>query len=174
MWCVRFARAPHIALFSIGKTFLGEPYVRKELVVNTTRDVTLEEAKKILEGALEYAEERGMTMSFAVVERLGNLVAVHKMDNASILFPDWAIRKAFTASSFATSTTALADRIMTNKMSYAFYLKSDPRLMYIKGGIPIVEGEECIGAVGVSGGTDEQDEECAEAALRHAGFVANP
>lgn len=139
--------------------------------MDKVRDVILSEAKKILEGALKHAKEHNLVMSFAVVDRLGNLVAVHRMDNANIMFPDWAIRKAFTASSFKTSTASLADRIMSNKMSYIFYLKSDPRLMYIKGGVPVMEGEECIGGVGVSGGTDEQDEECVKAALRYAGFL---
>jgi uncharacterized protein GlcG (DUF336 family) len=141
--------------------------------MDTVRDVTLEEAKKILDGALRYAEKHGLLMSFAVVDRFGNLVAIYRMDNAVTLTPDWAIRKAFTASCLRTSTTALADRIMSKKSSYTFYLKSDPRFLYVKGGIPIMESGKIIGAFGASGATDEIDEKCAKEGLRYAGFSAD-
>lgn len=134
------------------------------------KDVTLAEAKKIMEGALKYAEEQDLAMSFAVVDVSGDLVAVHRMDKAIKLTPDWAIRKAFTASCLRTSTADLAKRITDNESSYTFYLKSDPRFLYVEGGIPIVKGNKIIGAVGASGATDEIDGKCAREGLRYAGF----
>ena len=140
--------------------------------MSAIRNVTLEEAKNILEGALKYAEKQGLAMSFAVVDRSGNLVTINRMDNAKILTTQYAIRKAFTASLLRTSTTELADRIATDKMSYTFYLKGDHRLLYVKGGIPIMDGGKIIGAFGASGAIDTIDEKCVKEGLHYAGFPA--
>jgi uncharacterized protein GlcG (DUF336 family) len=123
--------------------------------------VTLEQAKRIVAAAEKSAAERDFTMAFAVVEPSGALVLFHKMDGTqygSILV---AQEKARTAALFKRPTKAFAEVVAAGKAS----IMSLPGVVAVEGGTPIMVEGHMVGALGVSGGTSEQDGEVAAAAL---------
>ena len=100
----------------------------------------------------------------AIVDRGGNLIALQRGDSIGPHNTRAAERKAFTALSTKTSTSALAERAATDPASRN--LANVPELLLLGGGLPIVHGGEVIGGIGVAGsGGSASDEQCATAAL---------
>lgn len=109
----------------------------------------------------------GTKVTVAVTDVGGHLVAFQRSDGAKFLTERIAIDKAWTAVSFGISTklwaSALTDPAITQ-------MGNIPRLLAAGGGYPIIEDGDVIGGLGVSGGTHDQDEQVAEAALRALSF----
>lgn len=119
------------------------------------------DARAAIEAGLAEAQAKGLAVSLAVVDAGGYPVALHRMDGAGLLTAEVALRKARTAALLRAPSRALADRVA-----------GDPALLALTdylpmaGGLPIAaEGGAVAGAVGVSGGTADQDEEIGRAAL---------
>jgi uncharacterized protein GlcG (DUF336 family) len=74
------------------------------------------------------------------------------------------MNKAYTAASFQQPTAELSG-VASQTWFQSLVVSSNGRIMPGGGAIPIVEGGNVVGAVAVSGGTDEQDQQCAQAAL---------
>jgi uncharacterized protein GlcG (DUF336 family) len=123
--------------------------------------ITLEQAKTIVAAAEQSARTRNFNMAFAVVEPSGELVLFHKMDGTQYGSDVVAREKARTAARFKRSTKAFFDSVMGGRNA----VLSLPGVVAIEGGTPIVINGRIVGAIGVSGGTSEQDGEVAAAAL---------
>ena len=125
--------------------------------------ITLEEARKVITTAEERAREIGQPMDIAVVDAGGNLKAHVRMDGAFIGSIDISINKAFTSVAFETQTKDLAPQTQSGQSLFGLNTTNNGRIVIFPGGIPLVRDGEVVGAIGVSTGTVEQDQEVAEA-----------
>ena len=125
--------------------------------------VTLKEARKVIEAAEKRAKKIGQPMNIAVVDAGGNLVAHVRMDGAWVGSVDISINKAWTARAFDISTKELSTMAQPGQDFYGIHASNDGRVMIFAGGIPLRRDGRVVGAIGVSGGSGEQDHEVAEA-----------
>jgi uncharacterized protein GlcG (DUF336 family) len=125
--------------------------------------IRLEEARRVIAAAEQKAKEIGQPMNVAVVDGGGNLIAHERMDGAWIGSIDISINKAFTARAFDLATKDLAAQAQPGKQFYGIHGSNHGRIMIFAGGIPLLRGGEVVGAIGVSGGSGEQDQSVAAA-----------
>jgi uncharacterized protein GlcG (DUF336 family) len=125
--------------------------------------ITLADARRIIAAAEKKAQEIGQPMNVAVVDQGGNLVAHVRMDNAWMGSIDISINKAWTARAFDISTKELAAFSQSGDQFFGIHVSNRGRVMIFAGGIPLKRGNQVVGAIGVSGGTGEQDQAVAEA-----------
>ena len=125
--------------------------------------VTLEDARKVIAAAERKAEALGQPMNIAVADAGGNLVAHVRMDGAWIGSIDISIKKAFTARAFDIATKDLAQHSQSGGQFFGIHASNDGRIMIFAGGIPLKRDGRVVGAIGVSGGSGEQDHAVAEA-----------
>lgn len=127
--------------------------------------LTLGAAQEIAAAARRKAEEIGVPMNIAVVDGGSNLTTFARMDGAWLGSIDIAQNKAYTARAFDMSTKDLAPLCQPGQPLYGIEASNDGNLIVFAGGIPLIRGGEVIGAIGVSGGSVEQDHEVAEAGV---------
>src|ERR1700742_1347770 len=125
--------------------------------------ITLEDAKRIIAAAEKKASEIGQPMNIAVVDAGGNLVSHARMDNAWIGSVDISINKAWTSRAFDISTKDLSQHSQSGNQFFGIHASNHGRVMIFAGGIPLKRGGEVVGAIGVSGGSGQQDHAVAEA-----------
>ena len=126
--------------------------------------VTLEDARRVIAAGEQEAGDQGQPMNIAVVDAGGVLVAHIRQDGAWIGSVDVAINKAFSARAFDVSTQGLAENAQPGGQFYGIQDSNHGRVMIFAGGVPLMSGDAVVGAVGVSGGTGEQDQAVATAA----------
>lgn len=126
--------------------------------------LSLEDAKRVIAAGESEADRQSQPSNIAVVDAGGNLVAHVRMDGAWIGSVDISINKAFTARAFDTPTNELAELAQPGQQFYGIQASNDGKVMIFAGGIPLERDGYIVGAVGVSGGTGEQDQAVAEAA----------
>jgi uncharacterized protein GlcG (DUF336 family) len=125
--------------------------------------ITLEDARRIITAAESKANEIGQPMNIAVADAGGNLKAHVRMDKAWLGSIDISIKKAYTARAFDISTKDLATHSQSGCQFFGIHASNDGRIMIFAGGIPLKKDGEIVGAIGVSGGSGEQDHAVAEA-----------
>lgn len=125
--------------------------------------ITLEEAQRIIGAAAKKATEIGQPMDIAVVDAGGNLKAHARMDGANIGSITIAINKAYTSIAFQCETGDLQELTRPHGPIYGLNDAHGGRLVVFPGGIPLVRDGKIMGAIGVSTGTIEQDQEVATA-----------
>ncbi len=125
--------------------------------------ITLKDAKAIIEAAEKKAGEIGQPMNIAVADRGGNLIAHVRMDGAWLGSIDISIKKAYTSRAFDISTKDLATHSQSGGQFFGIHASNDGKIMIFAGGIPLKKDGEVVGAIGVSGGSGEQDHAVAEA-----------
>lgn len=126
--------------------------------------VTLEDARRVIAAGEEEATRIGQPMNVAVVDAGGNLVAHVRQDGAWIGSVDISISKAWTSRAFDIATKDLGDNAQPGGQFFGIHTTNGGRVAIFAGGIPLVRDGAVIGAVGVSGGSGEQDQRVAEAA----------
>jgi uncharacterized protein GlcG (DUF336 family) len=127
-------------------------------------NISLEQAQALIGAAQLKAQEIGVPMNIAVVDAGANLKAFVRMDNAWLGSVDIAIKKAKTARFFDMETGAIGGLSQPGGPLYNIEV-SNGGLISFPGGIPIKSAGEIVGAIGVSGGSVEQDHEVAAAGL---------
>jgi uncharacterized protein GlcG (DUF336 family) len=135
-------------------------FMRQE---GTHHVIDLETARKVIAAAEKKAAEIGQPMNIAVVDAGGNLVAHVRMDGAWIGSIDISINKAFTSRAFDIATKDLAQHSQSGSQFFGIHASNHGRIMIFAGGIPLKEKGKVVGAIGVSGGSGEQDHAVAEA-----------
>jgi glc operon protein GlcG len=126
--------------------------------------VTLAQARRIADAAEEAARGRDFAMAFAIVDPSGGLILFHKMDGTQNGSIEVAIQKARTSALFRRPTRAFSESVAAGRNA----VLSLPNVVAIEGGVPIMIDGRVAGAIGVSGGSSEQDGEIAAAALAAA------
>ena len=150
-------------LYALALACDGEAFVARVtgLVLAAEKDkgqggMTLERAKRLLAEAEGEADRVGVPMVVAAVDAGGDLVALHRMDGALPVSIDLAPKKARTAARLRLATEELSRLVQPGAPLYG--LASDPGLCCFGGGVPLTEEGKTVGAVGVSGGSVEEDQ----------------
>ena len=125
--------------------------------------VTLEDARKVIAAAERKANELEQPMNIAVADAGGNLIAHVRMDEAWMGSIDISIKKAFTSRAFDISTKDLATFSQSGGQFFGIHASNEGRVMIFAGGVPLKRAGKVVGAIGVSGGSGEQDHAVAEA-----------
>ena len=125
--------------------------------------IALETAKKIVAASVAEARKNNWGMAVAIADPAGNLVAFERIDETQTGSIKIAIGKARSAAQFRRPTKVFQDLLA--KGDNFTYLLGREGAVPVQGGIPIVIGGKIVGAVGVSGGTGEQDSVVAQAGL---------
>ena len=126
--------------------------------------VTLADARRVIASRQEKkAQEIGQPMNVAVADEGGNLVAHVRMDGAWMGSIDISINKAFTSRAFDIATKDLATHSQSGNQFFGIHASNHGRIMIFAGGIPLKRDGKVVGAIGVSGGSGEQDHAVAEA-----------
>ena len=127
--------------------------------------IALQEALKIISAAEQKAQEMGLAMNMAVMDAGRNLVAFHRMDGAWVASIDIAIDKAFTSAGRGLTTREIGEMAQPGGPLFGINTTNGGRIVIFAGGIPLRRDGGVVGAIGVSGGTVDEDEEVAEAGV---------
>ena len=130
--------------------------------------VELATAKQMADACEAKAAQEGWKMNIAVVDEGANLVLFQRMDGAFLGSVDIAQMKAETSAKFPMPSRALGEIAFgkDGEPGRAPGLAFVPGLAAFPGGLPVMAGDGAhLGAIGVSGGTGDQDEACAQAVL---------
>ena len=133
--------------------------------MRSIQTIGLEDARRVIAaGEAAASGPVGQPMNIAVVDAGGVLVAHVRQDGAWIGSVDISISKAFTARAFDITTKDLADNAQPGQQFFGIDASNQGRIMIFAGGVPLLADGVVVGAVGVSGGSGEQDHAVAEAA----------
>jgi len=125
--------------------------------------IPFDKALQMIEAAHAKADEFGIKVAAAVVDEGGHMIALGRMDRARPMSVDLAINKAYTAASYQMPTQEMSG--MAQQAWFASVIAaSQGRIMVAAGGMPVLQGVNILGAVGVAGGTPDQDQQCCKAA----------
>jgi uncharacterized protein GlcG (DUF336 family) len=136
------------------------------------------DCREFIKAVVEKAEEMGVDVSIAVVNAEGHLIALERMDNASFITPEIAWSKAFTVAAFRSMSPRFPDGLTIQQ----WFKERNPQMLInasnftngrvvVSGGsFPVFEGDEMIGAYGISGGTSDQDQVMAYYAAEKVGW----
>ncbi len=127
-------------------------------------------AAESVRAAVAHASSINACINVAVVDNSGLLVAFLRMPGAFLHSIDIAIDKAYTAASFGLPTSQWHAALQQHSDAVREGIVRRPRFVAFGGGLPIIENDQRIGGIGVSGGSEEQDEACAQAGLAAIGL----
>ncbi|CAA9213710.1 MAG: hypothetical protein AVDCRST_MAG77-85 [uncultured Chloroflexi bacterium] len=136
---------------------------RPEVAV-AKQGVSLAAAQALIAAAEAKAREIGVPMAICIVDESGVLKAFARMDGNSLASVELVQAKAFTSAAFRAPTHILAERNAGDPTRVAS-LPNFPNVTFLGGGYPISSGGVVVGGIGVGGGSAQQDQEVAEAAL---------
>ena len=131
--------------------------------------LTLECAKRMAEASARKAAELGVPMAIAILDGGGNVILHHRMDGALLVGLQVSKDKAYTAVAMGLATHELTEAAQPGGRLFGINFLDGCRIVAFGGGLPILEEGVLIGGIGVSGGTPEQDLQCAEAGLQAPG-----
>lgn len=139
----------------------------RERMMNKSQQVqtiTLAAAQQMA-AAVEKATEINVAVVFSVVDHGGNTLLIQRMDEAFVSSCDISLNKAWSACSLKQGTHEITSAVQPGQSLYGLQLTNQQRIIIFGGGLPVIFNEQVIGAVGVSGGTVEQDQLLAQCAL---------
>ncbi len=122
--------------------------------------LTLVEAHRMIQAAIAKAEEIQVKLSVAVCDIGGNLIAFSRMDGSIVVSATVAQGKAAASAGFGRPSGALA---ADSPVIQAVIAATGGRMLPARGAVPVYKAGEQVGAIGASGATAEQDEQCAQA-----------
>lgn len=163
--------SPLSSLVLVGLIAVASPSIAQEkqqpLVTRDRIQLNLAGAEAVLKAAKEKADALGLKCNIAVVDDGGHLLAFARMDGARPASATTALAKATSAATFRQETGPLpAKGEPDTLLSLGLQAASGGKVTPLKGGIPIVIDGQVVGAVGVGGGTGEQDVEVAKAGVQ--------
>ena len=132
--------------------------------IDMDNNLSLEKARKIIRAGERKAKEMNIAAVFAIVNSEGNLIIEERMDNAILVSIDVAYKKAYTAAALKLNTEDLTALVQPGAMFYG--LQSDPKYIVFGGGMLLKVDGKIVGAVGVSGGSAQEDMEIAKACVK--------
>jgi len=136
-------------------------------VTRNNPKLTLEGAQVVLAAAQARAAEIKVPMDIAVVDDGGHLFAFARMDGAKLSSVEIAIRKAHCAAiRRLPSAPARTGEEVNVLLSLGLSVASQGRQIPLRGGLPLLVDGVCVGAIGVSNGTEDQDVDVAQAGVR--------
>lgn len=129
-------------------------------------NITLDQAQAVLTAGLAKAAELGVPSTISILDSGARLVVSARQDAAPLVSVDSSIAKARTSAFFQAPTSALVGAIQPGAPLYTLGDATSEQLAFLGGGLPITDATGAlIGAIGSGGGTPEQDEQIAAAAI---------
>lgn len=128
-------------------------------------------AQRAAQGAVRHASAIGVRINVSVLDGGGNPLAFLRMPGAPLHSISISEDKAYTAVSFGVPTSGWESELRSQPDAVRQGLPLRPRFVMFGGGVPILAGQLVAGAIGVSGASEQQDEECAMAGLVAAGLL---
>ena len=126
--------------------------------------LTYEEAQRIVEATFAASREMGIKIAVAVLDERGDTVIQARMDGARWWWVDTCRAKAFATTLFGVPSGELTERLASG-VGVAMLGLHPGKIAYAQGALPIMRDGTLIGAVGVGGGTSQQDEDAARAGI---------
>lgn len=149
---------------AIGAVDTVPPICRGEVVeVPDMATLSLADATRITEAARTHATELGAPVTITVLDGGGNVRTQTRMDGARFGTLNVSANKAYTAAAFGAPTKVLGDLVQPGAPLFGFAHATGGRFVSFPGGLPLVRDDEVIGAIGISGGSVDQDQAIAEA-----------
>lgn len=139
-------------------------------LTRTISSLTLAAARQLVSAAMTHALARQQAIAVAVVDQQGALMAFERMDGVAQPIIEFAIDKAYTAAVTGAPTRDFFEHVNSSE-SIRLGLLSRHRLLVWGGGVPARSMGAIVGAIGVSGGPEDEDMACATAALAHVGLT---
>ena len=134
--------------------------------VRLQQTLTYAGARVAVDAAAARAQALGVPVNIAVVDLAGGLLAFARLDGAPLLSGSIAQDKAYTVAAFNGVPTHAWFGLIEAEPALREGIVHRDRLVIFGGGVPVIVEGTLVGAVGVSGGTAEQDREIAEAGAR--------
>lgn len=122
-------------------------------------------AWELIQEAVRKAQALNVVVNVAIVDSGGNLVAFSRMDDAPLLSINIAQNKAYSAVAFRLPTHEWYGMIK-DQPGLKMGIVHTERLVVFGGGYPIFDGDILVGGIGVSGGSEDEDRLCCEAAIK--------
>ena len=135
----------------------------------TRNEISSELAYQMVGKAIKLALEMEVNVCAVVCDPRGHLVALARTDHVMPPAMQFATDKAWTAANFSISTLGLYERVSA-KPPVAMGFANRDRVLFFPGGIPIFEGNTCIGGMGVSGAKDQEDIDIATTVIKESGL----
>ena len=135
--------------------------------MNTIKTVNLDIAQQLLDIGISKAKELQSPSNIAIADAYGYLLAHVRMDQAQLPSIEHSINKAYTSALFQKPTHELKEPSEPKGELYGLNQTLNQRVIVFAGGVPLFLNEHVVGAVGVSGGTAEQDQSIAQAIADH-------
>jgi uncharacterized protein GlcG (DUF336 family) len=126
--------------------------------------LTLEEANRVIQGALAKAKEINIKISVAVCDAGGRLMAFQRMDNAIWASGYGSQGKAVASAAFGRASGLLSERA-DQPTPRGIVAAEGGHMILGQGAVPILRDGVVLGACGVGGGTAQEDEDCAKAGV---------
>ncbi len=123
-----------------------------------------EEAKRIVDAGFAAASKAGINVAIAVLDERGDIVLHTRMDGCRWWWTDACVSKAMASAIFGQPSGALP-QIAGRPMGDALVVMHGGKVAFVQGALPVTRDGQLIGAVGVGGGTGEQDEEVARVGI---------
>lgn len=139
----------------------------------------LTDCRAFIDACIEKAAAMGVPVSVAIVGPEGHLIALERMDDAGFITPDTARAKAFTMAAFRSMSPRFPDGLVIQQ----WFKERNPQMLanasvftngqvVASGGCaPVFQGDEMVGAYGISGATSGQDEEIGQYAREKVGWA---
>jgi len=131
--------------------------------------LNLELAEKIAKAVREKANQLGISLTVSIVDNAGRLILTMRGDGTGFLTPDVSRGKAAASAAFGIPTKEIVERQKTNPAFWNALPSFASGIMPTTGAVPIKHHGTVIGAVGCSGGSPDQDHECASAGAESIG-----
>jgi uncharacterized protein GlcG (DUF336 family) len=128
-------------------------------------EIDLALATEMTKAAMTKAIEINAPMSIAVLDTGANLLSFQRMDGAELGGPNFAVDKAYTSVTNRIETGDLRARVAPDGDLPGMYANGNGRYIAFAGGIPCWDGDRVVGAIGVSGGSWDEDQICAQAGI---------
>ena len=129
--------------------------------------LSIEDARILIEGAREKADEIAVPMWIAVTDDSGNLVAFERMNGGKAHSIQVAQDKAFTAGAARRATHEYNAVNTPGSLAFGIHTEAGGHISTVGGGLPVLVNGECVGGIGASSGTPQQDMDVSQAGLDH-------
>ena len=130
--------------------------------------LTLLKAQQVITAAIETATSKNQQVAAAVCDTHGELIAFAKMDDVSVQAGLLAKSKAYTSARDRQPSGNLGEWARSTGKDISYW--NDPNITGFKGGVPILSQGRIVGAVGISGLSEEEDESLAQLSLSELGI----
>lgn len=131
----------------------------------TIKRLSQADAQQLIQGAREKALQIGVPMCIAISDESGNLIAFERMDGGKAHSIAVATDKAFTAGAARKATHEYNAVNTPGSLAFGIHTECGGRISTVGGGLPVMVNGECVGGIGVSSGTPQQDMDCAQAGI---------